>query len=147
MNQYLPLPGKYWLFCLLLTIGAKSYSQAVAYGAKVVQLNNFPQDNAQINLHEVISRLANDYNVKINYDTEQLTGKQVDLQLINSLEGNLEGKLERILKPFNLKFERYGKNSFAIFSDRSRSDIKKIDNTMSCCSFVARWEAIHVIDS
>ena len=71
-------------------------------------------NTTRLSLNEALDVLSRHYKVIFEFNDNLLKNKTIDRSLLDSKQ-NLEGKLERILVPFGLNFERYGKKSYLIF--------------------------------
>jgi TonB-linked SusC/RagA family outer membrane protein len=96
---------------LLLSETARAQTFAANYSRPSFQGE---VSTTRLSLNEALDVLSKHHKVIFEFNDNLLKNKTVDRSLLDSKQ-SLEGKLERILIPFGLIYERYGKKSYLIF--------------------------------
>ncbi|MFD2932801.1 SusC/RagA family TonB-linked outer membrane protein [Spirosoma flavum] len=115
------------LHCVFLSPSAASAQTFAAnYARPVFQGEVNP--STRLSLNEALDVLSKQHQVIFEFNDNLLKNKTVDRSIIDSKK-SLKEKLGRILTPFGLNFERYGKKSYIIFppanASRSSSELKE----------------------
>ena len=91
----------------------------------------------RVQLSEALDRLSVKHKVVFEFNDNLLAGKAADFSIVESKE-KLEEKLKRILVPYNLNFERSGKNSYLIFPKTSSLSLPSQPSAAD--GSLAKWE-------
>lgn len=77
-------------------------------------------------LINMLESLEERYQVKFDYEKEQLTDKRLSAKTIERLSSDLEQNLEVILQPFSLKFKKYTLKSYLIYAEKEKKTLNQI---------------------
>lgn len=121
MNKHLQRSGKI-LLVLFLFVAIKTSAQGLASIQPLPSQQIEGLQNEQ-SLNAVLKRIGEKFNIKFAYDLEAVVGKVVDVELNGD---NPEDMLTRLLKPYDLLFEKIDAQHYVIYTgDESTGKTKK----------------------
>ncbi|WKN44701.1 SusC/RagA family TonB-linked outer membrane protein [Tunicatimonas pelagia] len=144
MKHFTLLISIVWLSFLL---GSATLAQeAVAVWSPPLSERALVQNETQIALKQVFDRLQQQYDIFLNYEIEVVANRKVSAKYLtsNGAHQNLERRLEQLLAPLDLKYEKLKPGYYVIYQPQkdiipriekeeihSDSEGKKRDNSLS----------------
>ena len=123
MNKLLQRSGKILLvlsFFVAIKVSAQSFASV-----KPVQSNEVGRDSQkEQSLNTVLKEISDRFDIKFAYDLEAVEGKVVDMELDGDSPDDI---LSRLLKPYNLSFEKIDATHYVIYAEKgSRKKAKRL---------------------
>ncbi|HYG37999.1 MAG TPA: TonB-dependent receptor [Cytophagales bacterium] len=118
---------KLLLFLIIITYPkSEAVSQVFASLKDPIQENPSSGKETDIRpLKDALTNLEKEYKVVFNYNSKIIEGKLVNIKNVSAAEKTLKGKLQSLLEPLDLTYEKVEEGSYVIYSERELDKVKK----------------------